>query len=268
MEEVDRMAMSVRNNKPMVALWRAVFEMVSGEASPALFQEVMEALEAVKPRMGIRILRQVRGYLFNALQRTRQTDNLPFFERLHALLDTMLEEGTLHLPDGRMSHPFFLSYVRAACLSGNGLKADHFIASHQAVLVSADHHGLVRYSNALVAYSLGQAKKSWKILSVLKSTDLRTDAHARMLQVQIAYSLGQEDDFFRSNDALRKFLERHVELGDRFVSLAKRFSQFVDSLARVKFAHHAAPRMLLDRIRQEDAAEKLWLITQAHDLGL
>ncbi len=267
-EEIDRMAAAVGTDKPMVALWRAVFAMVGSEASSELFQETLDALELVKPRLGIRILRQVRGYLFNTLMRTRQTDNLPFFQRLHALLDNMLQEGTLHLPDGRMSHPFFLSYVRAACLSGNGEKADAFIQANQAMLVSADSEGLLRYSNALVAYSLAQPKKSWKILSVLKFNDLRTDAYARMLQVQSAYTLGQEDDVFRCNDALRKFLERHPELGERFVSLVKRFSQFVDSLAKVKFGHNQPISTLVKRIQKEDAAEKLWLLTEANTLGL
>jgi hypothetical protein len=253
-EEIDRMASAIGKTKPMVALWRAIFAMVSIVDAPALFQAAVEALEVVKPRLQIMMLRQVRGYMFNALMRTRQTDNLPFFQRLHELLDTMLAEGTLHLPDGRISHPFFLSYVRAACLSANPSKASLFIQQHndtQGVshnLVSADPAGLIGYCNALTAYALGELLQSWKLLRTLKSHDPRTDAHIRMLHVQIAYVMDKEDDFFRLNDALRKFLARHPALGERFQSLVKKFTQFADSLARVRFAHNKASSNLLQRI--------------------
>jgi hypothetical protein len=260
--EIDRIATDLSTSKPMVALWRAIFAMVSTEDAPHLFQEALAALEVVKRQLNKQVLRQVRGYLFNALMRTRQNDNRAFFLTLHELLDTMLHEGTLHLPDGRMSHPFCFSYVRAACMSGHAPKAAIFLQAQTQYLVSPDIAGLIGYCEALTQYYAGHAKESWRQLLSLRSHDLRTEAYLRILQVQVAYALAYEDDFFRLNETLRKFLERHPALGERFLALVKRFTQFSDSIARVRFGWNAAPSTLRSRLQKAETAEKLWLLEQ------
>jgi hypothetical protein len=260
--EIDRMALDLSSSKPMVAMWRAVFAMVSTADAPQLFQDALSALEVVKRQLNKQVLRQVRGYLFNALMRSTQNDNLAFFCTLHELLDTMLQEGTLHLPDGRMSHPFCLSYVRAACMSGHAQKAAIFLQAQTPYLVSPDIAGLIGYCEVLTQYYAGHIKESWRQLLSLRSPDLRTEAYLRILHVQVAYTLGFEDDFFRLNETLRKFLERHPALGDRFLSYVKRFTQFAESLARVKFGRNAAPSTLRSRLKKAETAEKLWLLEQ------
>jgi ribosome-binding factor A len=250
----------------MVVLWQHLLALVSKGYSPLLFHAATEALDAVKVRMSKNVLRQVRGYLFNSLMSPGAADHQEHFVRLYDLLDMMLQEGTLHLPDGNIPHTFFLPYVRAACLSGNAHKGYEFIQNHQHSLVSADPAGLVGYCNALVDFSAGNVMQSWRSLLTLKPHDLRTDAHIRILRVQIAFSLAREDDFFRLNDALRKFLGKHPELGERFRTLVKHFFQLAESLAKVKFGRNKASSTLEIRIRREDTAEKLWLLQQYQSL--
>ncbi len=261
--EINQLAASASaQGKTMVALWQAMFALVSQIDAQVAYPAAMKALEEVGPRLQQNTLRQVRAYLFNAINRSGNTDNRAFFQRLHELLHTMLLEGTLHLSDGRLPHTFYLPYVRAACLSGNTDLAEAFIQNHSHNLVSTDIPGLVGYCKALLTYCLGQPQQSLKILLALKSTESRTEVQLRILHVQVAYSLADEDNFFRTNEALRKFLDRHTELGERFQALVKHFAQFADSLARIRFGHNRPSGTLRKRIELASTAEKLWLLTE------
>ena len=260
--EINQLAATASaQGKTMVSLWQAMFALVSQVDAQVAYPAAMQALEEVGPRLQQSTLRQVRAYLFNAINRTGNTDSRAFFQRLHELLHAMLQEGTLHLADGRLPHTFYLAYVRAACLSGNTDLAEVFIQNHSKNLVSSDIAGLVGYCKALLAYTQNKLQESLHILLALKSTELRTEAQLRVLHVQVAYTLGDEHNFFRINEALRKFLDRHPELGEHFQALMKRFNQFADSIARIRFAHNSPSKTLRKRIQQASTAEKLWLLT-------
>lgn len=252
-------------NDPQVALWYSLFALMADVHDPVLLQQAQASLAQVGQHIVKQQLRQARGYIFNALISNLDQDDPAHYQRLFEFLVEMRQEGTLHLPDGRMSQPFFLAFVRSATLAGQALAALEFVQAESPSLATDDPDGVLGYAQALVHFHLGNHESAWKLAIGLKPNSVRIEIYLRILQVKIAYTLSEEDQFFRHTDSLRKFLRRHQHLGHRIQLHTTAFAQFAEALGRARFGHTARTPHLRS-IQTKPTAERHWLLKELQAL--
>lgn len=253
-------------DQELLRLWQAVYQMQRGMGVDAAFAEARDVLATLQHRLPAITLRQVHGYLFNHLVAMPDTDNRAYYQRLWDLLRQMLDAGTLHMPDGRMTPPFFLQTVRTACLARQPAWAADFVAQVKADLFKDSAEELLGYAELLIAYYGGAATKAWRGSLTFRPKDLRLEAYARILQVQLAFALDKEEEFERMVDSLEKFIRRATALGPRFVELVLEFARLAGRIGHARFGGGKLPQALVRQVRSRDAAEKLWLIAQVEAL--
>lgn len=251
----------------LIALWKSVHQLVALDALPVHYAETHALLEQLKHRLPLLTTRQIRGHMFNFMVKIQDLGNQNYYLRLWELLCTMLDEGTLHMPDGRMTFPFFNASVRAACLCSHQSWAANFLAKYAGDLVGAGKEEQIRYCQLLVDFHGGRLLETWHALLTFSPLDLRLETLARTMQVQIAYDLGKEDEFQRLIDSLSKFVSRNDALGGRFVSLVHEFARFAGRLGHARFISRNLPKGLATRLRAKDCAEKIWLLEKARELA-
>lgn len=252
---------------PLVRLWKSIYDLEFAHTPSQSFEDITAQLDQIKDRLPSLSLRQLRAYLFNYAVRQSDQGTTPYYQRLWHLLHTMLEEGTLHLPDGRLSMPFFLTTVRAACMSGNHPWAAQFIESYHRDLFGDGHHDLIRYCGMLTGFYAGNFKEAWQNLVTFRPKDLRLEVFTRTLQIQLAYELDKDDEFLRQAEAMRKFIQRCESLGQRFISLVLEFVRLSERLGKARFNKGRLPKGLYDEILTCEATEKAWLIAKAQALS-
>jgi hypothetical protein len=247
-------------------LWQAIYLMQVGSGSVEAYEEARHVLGVLQPRLSAITLRQVYGYLFNYLVARPDTHSRAYYMRLWDLLRQMLLAGTLHMPDGRMTPPFFLQALRAGCLSGQHIWAAGFVAQVKRDLFKESADDLVGYAELLIGFYAGEPGKAWQRSLTFRPKDQRLEAYTRMLQVQLAYALDKEDEFSRMVESLEKFIQRCTPLGARFIELVMEFARLSARIGNVRFGGGKLPKGLSEHLHARDTAEKLWLLEQLEGL--
>lgn len=254
-------------DQALLRLWQAIYQMQREPDAVQAYEDARQSLAVLQPRLPAITLRQVHGYLFNHLVARPDNDTRAYYERLWELLRQMLTAGTLHMPDGRMTPPFFLQTLRAACLGGQHIWAAGFVAQVKRDLFKDHAEELLTYADMLIGFYNGEPEKSWQRSLTFRPKDLRLEAYTRILQVQLAYHLEKEDEFTRMVESLEKFIQRSEPLGARFIELVAGFARLAARIGHVRFDGGRLPKALATQVHQRDAAEKLWLIAQVEWLG-
>jgi hypothetical protein len=247
-------------------LWQAIYQMQAGSGSVEAYEEARHVLGVLQPRLSAITLRQVYGYLFNYLVTRPDTDSLAHYVRLWELLRQMLSAGTLHMPDGRMTSPFFLQTLRVSCLAGQHTWAADFVAQVRGDLLKDQAADLLAYAEVLIGFYAGEAAKSWQRCLTFRPKDQRLETYTRILQVQLAYTLDKEDEFSRIVESLEKFIRRCTPLGARFMELVMEFARLSARIGNVRFGSGKLPKGLSEHLHARDTAEKLWLLEQLEGL--
>lgn len=247
-------------------LWQAVYQMLIGPNTGQAYHRARRILADLQARLPAITLRQVHGYLFNYLGALPDSGSRTYYERLWEMLRQMLNAGTLHMPDGRMTPPFFLQTLRTACFAGQYIWAAGFVNQVKTDLPKDATEELLDYADLLTAFYAGEVARAWQGSLVFRPRDLRLEAYLRILQVQLAYALGKEEEFERMVESLEKFIRRSISLGVRFVELVLEFARMAGRIGHARFGGGRLPKALVEQVHTRDAAEKLWLIAQVESL--
>lgn len=239
-------------------LWLLVLRLEEGQGSDAVYHDLQQLLDAERQRLQPMLLRQFRGYMFNYLARTQQRGHRPYYEQLWDLMRSMQEEGTLHV-HGNISAPFFLAAVRSACLAGDVKGGRSFFLAQKPFLIEAEKETMKAYCDAMISFYEGHYASAWKLLLTLRFADDRMETLLRVLQLQVAYAAGREDDFFRLGENFRRFIRSKSELGETFTRLYHGFGNAAEKLGRAKFMGSRITRNTLKQIAEDEMAELLWL---------
>lgn len=252
---------------PFLDLWASVHNLARMGGTAQKYEQVMQSLEGIRHRLPKIALRQIRGHMFNYLARSADQGSRKYYQQLWDLLRTMLEEGTLHMPDGRIAFQHFLAIVRAACFCGQHIWAREFLQLHGPQLIPSEGHvEQLQYCDMLIGFHAEDYKATWHALLTYHPRTEILSAFTRTLQIQIAFELGKSDEFERLIAAFRRWLKRDQDLSPRSNSMLQAFTNLAERLGKGVFGTQAINSSFLNKVQSSNSAEKLWLIRKTQSL--
>jgi|GEM_PF-3697809 len=243
---------------PEVRIWQLVHALESSNASPGDYLALGYTLKENPGLLPLGKLRQVRGYMFNFLNRRIRTDRVEDYRQCWELLKTMLEEGTLHL-SGRLSEPFMRVAIRSACFAGEVDWAAQFLDHYANDLVGPERGQVLAVLRIHVLLYQGDYGKVLRKINTLRSANPRFEILLRISQLKALFALQDDEVFFRHAESFLKLLGRKKGLSDRIRAAHRAFVQLAMLKAKVLF-YGDSTGDLKERINASDASEKLWLL--------
>jgi hypothetical protein len=243
---------------PIVDIWAQVI-LMHGHQEQANAQ-LNNLLAQYAKRIPSMTLRQIRGYQMNFLALNGNVGEPSYYRQIWELIRRMVDEGTFFLENGMVSIPFYLQAIRASCLAGELDWASKFQEQEGKLLSGTSAQDYFGYGALYISFWKKEFKTVWQRLLSMKVEDSKLDAYLRILQVQVAYHLKKVEDYFRLLENLKKFLQRHTELGDRFLSMALEFVKLAEKLGHWRFSGNQDPAEMLKMVEMAQPAEKLWLL--------
>lgn len=243
---------------PIAEIWAQMIliHAHTAEANERLNQLLAENVSRI-PTM---TLRQIRGYQFNFLALNGNVGERGYYRQIWELIRLMVAEGTFFLENGSVSVPFYLQAVRASCLAGEWDWASKFQEKEGKRMTGNSVADYFAYGGLYISFWRGEYSTVWHSLLTIKVEDSKLDAFLRILQVQVAYHQERIEDYFRLLENLKKFLHRHDELGDRFLSMALEFVKLAEKLGHWRFSGNQDHSEILKMMEMAQPAEKLWLL--------
>jgi hypothetical protein len=251
---------------PLVKMWLYVILLEEHPDNWENYHLLNPLLNAHKASLSPLILRQLRGYMFNFLLRAQEPGHPDVYQNLWELMKEMEAEETIFL-HGMISPPFFISSIRAACLSGKVEWAREFMRTHAEKVSGAHPAVLLEYLEMMLSYYEGRIYEAWRMTLSFHTQDVRIEIWVRLLQIQICYETDREDDFFRLLKSMRTFLKRHPEAGEKAIRFYTHFVQLCQKLGQTAFNSKPNFTALHALIQKTETAEKFWLLAKCGELS-
>lgn len=242
-----------------VKLWWHVFQLHSQDHATPSFSYLSDFLLGPKNVLPLQQLRQIRGFMLNHINRTTESKNK--YILIWQLLKTMLEEGTLYVKE-KINANMFRATIRSACYAGQLDWAEEFLKSHGPSLKGDESIQQIELLEAMISFFRGNEFVAITKIHTIRFRTVRNETYLKTLQLMCVYQLSMDEDFFRLNEAFRKYLSYNNSMGNNFSMLFQEFNQQLHRLGKARFHGTTLPGDIEEKLKGKKAAEKMWLLQQ------